>query len=209
MFLFLFSLSVISAADEMICADVCGTSYCGILTLERGEGTKAPYQHPTPVVHGLWPQNSPYGDSRCYGADPKAKVFNLACYTDASFAQHEWSKHGYCAAKTPDDYLKETCALSVAPLTLMAASRKAGKKLPDVSKDLTAAGYTVWATNAYTDEVQLVTCAGADVVWSLKKSSALMLHATRSAASVHKIADELHKIALNMDGGGAFSVAAA
>jgi hypothetical protein len=41
-----------------------GVPLCGVLTLETGEGPGL-YAHPTPSVHGLWPETGAYGSSAC------------------------------------------------------------------------------------------------------------------------------------------------
>jgi len=43
----------------------CGSApACGVLTLETGFG-EGYYEHDLPVIHGLWPQVPPYGNSAC------------------------------------------------------------------------------------------------------------------------------------------------
>jgi ribonuclease I len=67
-------------------------------------------QHPSPVVHGLWPECGSYGTSECLApssssADPTTLY---SCYNQAgesassclSFEQHEWEAHGVCAGVT-------------------------------------------------------------------------------------------------------------
>lgn len=48
-------------ATYMDCDDA---PVCGVLTLETGWGGGY-YAHNYPVVHGLWPQTPPYGNSAC------------------------------------------------------------------------------------------------------------------------------------------------
>ena len=65
--------------STMTCGE--GVPLCGVLTLETGYGPGL-YGHPTPSVHGLWPQVGHYGTSACIrptrsSADP-AKLY--ACY---------------------------------------------------------------------------------------------------------------------------------
>jgi hypothetical protein len=105
-----------------------GVDLCGVLALMTGLGSGvqnvtggAVYGHPTPVVHGLWPQTPPFGDSACVA--PSAGSANAtriySCYqctypgdtncsssphhSPTDFQHHEWSKHGVCAgAPRPD-----------------------------------------------------------------------------------------------------------
>jgi hypothetical protein len=58
-----------------------GVPLCGVLTLETGEGPGL-YGHPTPSVHGLWPETGAYGSSACIR--PRGSAFDPAvlfpCY---------------------------------------------------------------------------------------------------------------------------------
>ena len=80
----------------------CGAApYCGLIVLERGGGPSA-YSHSEPCLHGLWPEVPSYGDSDCVvpAGDINANVTAyMDCYTDSSFATHEWQAHGYCASR--------------------------------------------------------------------------------------------------------------
>ena len=49
-----------AAQGQMVCGD--GVALCGVLTLQTGLG-EGVYSHPTPSVHGLWPEVAPYGTS--------------------------------------------------------------------------------------------------------------------------------------------------
>ena len=154
----------------MNCDSVCGTPYCGVLTLQRGEGPRK-YRHRTPQIHGLWPQVGKYGSSECFKS-PVKTISNLqSCYSDRSFAQHEWSAHGKCAEKTPNDYFEESCALSALPLQIMANARAQGENLQTISAKLTQANFHVWNTNPATDEVSLTVCSGRDLNWTFLKAS--------------------------------------
>lgn len=51
----------VGASDTMICGS--GVGLCGLLTLESGFGS-GNYDHDECVVHGLWPEVSPYGSVR-------------------------------------------------------------------------------------------------------------------------------------------------
>ena len=53
-------------------------------------------------------------------AQPKQLI---SCYDDLGFEQHEWGKHGVCAGvKDAKDFFTQVCALSAAPLSVMAAT---------------------------------------------------------------------------------------
>ena len=57
-------------------------------------------------------------------AQPKELI---SCYDDLGFEQHEWGKHGVCAGvKDAKDFFTQVCALSAAPLRVMAATVAAG-----------------------------------------------------------------------------------
>jgi len=51
----------VDASDSMTCGS--GVELCGLLTLESGFGS-GNYDHDECVVHGLWPEVSPYGSVR-------------------------------------------------------------------------------------------------------------------------------------------------
>eukprot|EP00434_Breviolum_minutum_P007927 symbB.v1.2.006992.t1/scaffold426.1/size206518/7 len=139
---------------------------CGVLTLETGEG-KGNYQHPQPVVHGLWPQNGNYGTSDCDKPDNAADPRRIyPCFdtqgseSSASwFQKHEWEKHGVCAGvKNADDFFRQVCQLSSAPLQVMAGSRAAGQDLVDMADQLQRAGYCVYHIDTYNSQLQLSAC---------------------------------------------------
>ena len=86
-----------AAQGQMVCGD--GVELCGVLTLQTGLG-EGVYSHPTPSVHGLWPEVAPYGTSECTKptistADPRRVV---QCYGATGegtahiveFETHEW-----------------------------------------------------------------------------------------------------------------------
>lgn len=168
-------LNTTRAATTMDCGS---TSVCGILTLETGKGPGV-YGHPTPSVHGLWPETGSYGTSQCIApsgstANP-TKVYS--CYdvpgTDPSgqlsFEQHEWSKHGVCAAvKDADDFFDQICSLSAEPLQVVAAALKAGDDVSGASQKLTSAGYAVFATDPMGDaQIELSACCDSSGIWHL------------------------------------------
>ena len=132
----------------------CGsTPYCGILVLERGGGPNA-YAHSEPCLHGLWPEVPSYGDSNCVYplGDANASVTPyMLCYTDASFATHEWQAHGYCAASTPQDFFNQACNLSYSPLATMTSMKKAGATVQDMASEFTKEGYQVWYVDTTND----------------------------------------------------------
>ena len=92
----------------------------------------------------------------------------ISCYDDLGFEQHEWGKHGVCAGvKDAKDFFTQVCALSKAPLKVMAATVSGGGDLALVKSDLIAAGYAVFATDAKHAQVELTACADASGTWHL------------------------------------------
>ena len=107
-----------SAFEEMKCGQ--GVSACGTLALMTGLGAGvqnvsggAVYGHPHPIVHGLWPETPPYGDSACIAPRnatlPNRIYICYACtkgdtncsdikgHSPIDFELHEFGKHGVCA----------------------------------------------------------------------------------------------------------------
>jgi hypothetical protein len=90
--------------------DCHGAEACGVVVLETGKG-QGDYQHSTPSVHGLWPQNGQYGTSACVPPKTLQNFSGTAylppCYDNheaqknpahqESFVMHEWEKHGACS----------------------------------------------------------------------------------------------------------------
>ena len=143
-----------------------GVEVCGVLALMTGLGSGvqnvtggAVYGHPRPVVHGLWPQTPPFGDSACVA--PSAGYANATriypCYqcsgtypgvvdtncsgiphhSPTDFQDHEWSKHGVCAGvRNAQDFLAQVCALAAPPLRTLGAARSAGTTSLDRFKAL-------------------------------------------------------------------------
>lgn len=109
-----------------------------------------------------------YGDSECVvpAGDINANVANyMLCYTDASFATHEWQAHGYCASSTPQDFFKQACNLSYGPLATMTTMKSAGATIQDMASELTSEGYQVWLVDTTNDQVELTVCAGSNKQW--------------------------------------------
>ena len=79
----------------------CGSvKLCGLLALETGLGSGY-YKHPSPGVHGLWPETGSFGSSACVApSDPTDPTTLFSCYKDSSqpdshqieFETHEWDK---------------------------------------------------------------------------------------------------------------------
>ena len=143
-----------------------GVEVCGVLALMTGLGSGmqnvtggAVYGHPTPVVHGLWPQTPPFGDSACVApsagasnatrvypcyqcARPSPGVVDTNCsgvphHSPSEFQDHEWSKHGVCAGvRDAQDYLTQICTLAAPPLRVLSAARSAGTTSLDRFKAL-------------------------------------------------------------------------
>jgi len=153
-----------------------GVKLCGVLTLESGFGT-GNYEHTEPVVHGLWPEVSPYGTSSCIApGDTTDPTEVYTCYnqrgeTDSqclSFEQHEWEAHGVCAgADDAEDFFTQVCTLSVAPLAVMNATRQSGGDLTAMATALEDAGYSVFNIDDSNSQVELAVCAGPDTRWVL------------------------------------------
>mmetsp|Transcript_21830 Transcript_21830/g.50284 ORF Transcript_21830/g.50284 Transcript_21830/m.50284 type:complete len:245 (+) Transcript_21830:74-808(+) len=165
----------VDASDSMTCGS--GVELCGLLTLESGFGS-GNYDHDECVVHGLWPEVSPYGTSECIApssssADPEVvySCYNQRNETTAdclSFEQHEWTSHGICAGVTDAaDFFTQVCDLATAPLAVMQASRDAGGDLSAMSTALTAAGYEVFSTDTSNSQLELSACATSSGKWVL------------------------------------------
>ncbi|KAJ3319949.1 hypothetical protein HDV06_005767 [Boothiomyces sp. JEL0866] len=145
----------------------CGNApYCGVLVLERGDGS-GNYYHDVPAVHGLWPETGNYGSSGCLNGDPSAQIPTVSCYTDYSFQEHEWTAHGVCAANDPDTFFNTVCDLSSGPLQQMTDLKNQGYSLSQIASALSDSGYPVFNRNAGNDQLELSACAGSDGVWRL------------------------------------------
>ncbi len=95
---------------------------CGVLTIESGFGPNA-YKHPSPGLHGLWPETGAYGTSACVAPTnttfdvsdmPRACAYVNEASEDYAFARHEWAKHGLCAGGPGPSsaYFAQACALA-------------------------------------------------------------------------------------------------
>ena len=152
-----------SSSTTMTCGS--GVALCGVLTLETGLGSGT-YSHPSPVVHGLWPETGSYGTSECLAPKNAATPTTLySCYDQEgessssclSFEQHEWSAHGLCSGcASAADYFTQICSISSAPLKVMAS---AGGSLTNQANALTKAGYEVFSVDSSNSQVQLSACA--------------------------------------------------
>ena len=92
----------------------------------------------------------------------------ISCYDDLGFEQHEWGKHGVCAGvKDAKDFFTQVCALSTAPLKVMAATLSGGGDVTRAASDLKAAGYAIFGTDAKNSQVELSACADASGTWHL------------------------------------------
>ena len=170
-----------------------GVSVCGVLALMTGLGSGvqnvsggAVYGHPVPMVHGLWPEVPPYGDSKCVQpVDPPPPALLYTCYACPAndtnctaqhqhlFEQHEWAKHGVCAqAFDADTFFRLVCALSKEPLQLLTVARRNG--IHDIgvfAALLSAAGYEVFSTDAATSSLLLSACVNRKGDWLLAPRS--------------------------------------
>ena len=163
-----------AAQGQMVCG--AGVALCGVLTLQTGLGQGA-YSHPTPSVHGLWPEVAPYGTSECTKptistADPRRVV---QCY-DATgegtshiiqFETHEWEKHGECAGvRDARVYLTTVCGLAEQPLQAMSAARKAGGGLDAARRAVMGLGLEIFAVDEQHSQLLLSACSDGDT-WTL------------------------------------------
>lgn len=135
----------------------------GHLVLETGLGSGS-YRHQSPAVHGLWPEVKPYGQSECVKPQDPSFTFSQerlpGCYQDASFLEHEWSKHGMCSgARSDADYFGQICELSSGPLQLMQQLRQEEQGLDAMASALTAQGYAVAEADEEHQQIYLWACA--------------------------------------------------
>ena len=142
------------------------------------DGSRAgAYQHPTPSVHGLWPEVAPYGTSECAKpslstADPRRVV---QCYGATGegtshiidFETHEWEKHGECAGvRDARAYLTTVCGLAEQPLQAMTAARKAGGGLDAARRAVMGLGLEIFAVDEQHSQLLLSACSDGDT-WTL------------------------------------------
>lgn len=165
---------LLGSCSSMNCG--AGVPLCGTLTLQTGLGSGV-YHSKTPLVHGLWPENGHYGTSKCIAPQDTTgpnKVYE--CYNTPGsthqhalwFENHEWTKHGVCAgAKNVDDFFAQVCALSKAPLEVLADAKVAKASFEDMGSLMKRKGYPVWKLDQANDQVELSVCAGADGRWKL------------------------------------------
>jgi len=163
-----------AAQGQMVCGD--GVALCGVLTLQTGLG-EGVYSHPTPSVHGLWPEVAPYGTSECAKpslstADPRRVV---QCYGATGegtahvidFETHEWEKHGECAGvRDARAYLTTVCGLAEQPLQAMTAARKAGGGLDAARRAVMGLGLEIFAVDEQHSQLLLSACSDGDT-WTL------------------------------------------
>ena len=163
-----------AAQGQMVCGD--GVALCGVLTLQTGLG-EGVYSHPTPSVHGLWPEVAPYGTSECAKpslstADPRRVV---QCYGATGegtahiveFETHEWEKHGECAGvRDARAYLTTICGLAEQPLQAMTAARKAGGGLDSARRAVLGLGLEIFAVDEQHSQLLLSACSDGDT-WTL------------------------------------------
>eukprot|EP00931_Biecheleriopsis_adriatica_P106998 TRINITY_DN81337_c0_g1_i1.p1 TRINITY_DN81337_c0_g1~~TRINITY_DN81337_c0_g1_i1.p1 ORF type:complete len:300 (+),score=37.12 TRINITY_DN81337_c0_g1_i1:37-900(+) len=136
-------------------------SICGILALETGRGS-GNYKSSKPLVHGLWPQEAPYGNSVCLAPASQTKMSSLPTCMDPSwgFINHEWQKHGQCAgAKSMEHYFGQMCSLAEGPLEVMATSLQNGADLEGVAKELQSAGYPISYLDSRNQQIMVPACA--------------------------------------------------
>ena len=69
--------------------------------------------------------------------------------------------------KDAKDFFTQVCALSAAPLRVMAATVAAGGDVARAAADLKAAGYAIFGTDAKNSQVELSACADASGTWHL------------------------------------------
>ena len=171
------SASLKAGDGEMNCGE---SKLCGVLTLESGYGD-GNYAHENVMVHGLWPETSGYGTSKCIApsksaADPTVVYPCYAATADdgtddagqLSFEKHEWDTHGVCAGvQDSDDFFTQVCALSEPPLARMEAIKASNGTLEDMAADLSSAGYEVFSTDSSNSQIKLSACAPPSGQWVL------------------------------------------
>ena len=145
------------------------------LTLQTGLGQGA-YQHPTPSVHGLWPEVAPYGTSECAavaldgGPAPRRPVYDATGEGTShiiQFETHEWEKHGECAGvRDARAYLTTVCGLAEQPLQAMTAARKAGGGLDAARRAVMGLGLEIFAVDEQHSQLLLSACSDGDT-WTL------------------------------------------
>mmetsp|Transcript_114 Transcript_114/g.399 ORF Transcript_114/g.399 Transcript_114/m.399 type:complete len:211 (-) Transcript_114:229-861(-) len=151
-----------------------GVSLCGILALRTGRGSGF-YRSEHAMIHGLWPEVSPFGTSKCVKPADDKDAESLVCYLaddvwidGVQLFQHEWRKHGTCAGvQNSTDYLWQACDLAAAPLKVMEEARAAGTDLNGAADQLQRFGHCVWSTDEVGQQIMLSTCAGPDGRWKL------------------------------------------
>jgi hypothetical protein len=150
-------------SDFMDCE---GAAVCGVLTLQSGLGSGV-YRKWPPMVHGLWPQVTPYGNSACLpptgsSADP---IFQAPCFDSMGLEVHEWRKHGTCSGvKDATDFGRQVCQLAAAPLKLMEG---AGQDFQAQQQALQAAGVHIYNVDVRNQQFELSACAGCNGTWML------------------------------------------
>ncbi|KAJ3274048.1 hypothetical protein HDV01_003541 [Terramyces sp. JEL0728] len=150
--------------------DCSGAPYCGVLVLETGNGS-GNYNHPSPSVHGLWPETGNYGSSGCMGGNKNAQIPTVACYNDYSFQKHEWQSHGVCGATDPNTFFNTVCDLSSAPLQLMSDLNSQGYSIDDMASQMTSNGYPVFNIDYTNAQIEVSVCAGSDGSWQIADAS--------------------------------------
>jgi hypothetical protein len=157
-----------------------GVSLCGVLCLETGYGPNE-YASKEPAVHGLWPENAPYGNSECIAPTSTTNPTSLAtCYQNGtqdvssqlSFEIHEWEKHGSCSGvKDADDFFTQVCGMAEDPLAVMSKSKDSGGDLDAIANAVADAGYDIFFVDTQNSQLYLSACASPDRVWKLAKPS--------------------------------------
>ena len=136
------------------------------------------YKHPTPSVHGLWPETGKYGNSVCMrpkdARGPKnMRSPRIHCFPDLKLAKHEWEVHGKCAgSKNALDYFEQICDLAEEPLRMMKevmASTRVHrvKGLKGMERELSHTGMHVWYVDTHESQLYLSACADKDGRWQL------------------------------------------
>eukprot|EP00747_Dinoflagellata_sp_TGD_P171913 gnl/TRDRNA2_/TRDRNA2_207104_c0_seq1.p1 gnl/TRDRNA2_/TRDRNA2_207104_c0~~gnl/TRDRNA2_/TRDRNA2_207104_c0_seq1.p1 ORF type:complete len:214 (-),score=27.95 gnl/TRDRNA2_/TRDRNA2_207104_c0_seq1:63-650(-) len=167
----LVACSLLAHGKYMNCGD--GVVLCGTLTLETGLGNGM-YDHPQPVVHGLWPETGHYGSSECKRPKDGASPSTLfPCYQQEGgqpnqllkFEEHEWTKHGRCAGvASATAFFDQVCSLASGPLQTMQA---AGTDINSMNDALVQGGYPVFNIDENHQQIELSACSNQDGVWVL------------------------------------------
>jgi ribonuclease I len=148
---------------------------CGVLVLETGLGS-GNYAHSGPVVHGIWTESSPYGNSQTIApyVSSTTPTTVYPCYIQdtgpqLTFEQHEWTTHGVQAGICDaDDFFTQVCGLAAAPLACMTGN---SQSMTNAQNALITAGYEIEQVDNTNMQFYLSACRDSLGVWHLAAQS--------------------------------------